>query len=102
MPAGEQLGHDLGVHPGAAGGDAAQGVDELVDAGHAVLEQVAHAAAAVGEQLAGVGLLDVLGEHQHPAARAAARGPAAPPAHPRRGTSAAAARRPPRRRADRR
>ena len=40
-------------------------VEERVDVGHPVLEQVADAAGAVGEQLVGVGHLDVLREHQH-------------------------------------
>ena len=63
--AGQQLGDHLRVHRGAAGGDPADRVDELVGVEHPVLEQVADAAAAVGEQLPGVELLDVLGEHQH-------------------------------------
>ena len=40
-------------------------VDELADVGDAVLQQVADAAAVAGEQLGGVALLDVLGEHEH-------------------------------------
>ena len=39
--AGEQLRHDLGVERGAAGGDPAQGLDELADVRDPVLEQVA-------------------------------------------------------------
>jgi hypothetical protein len=45
--------------------DVLQRLEERVDVGHPVLEQVAHAAGAVGQQLVGVGHLDVLGEHQH-------------------------------------
>src|SRR5262249_52466176 len=41
------------------------GLDELVVVEHAVLEQVAHPARLVGEQLAGVELLDVLGQDEH-------------------------------------
>ena len=44
--AAEQLGHDLGVEGGAAGGDPAQRVDEVADVGHPVLEQVADAGGA--------------------------------------------------------
>ena len=69
--------------------DAADGLDEGVDVHHTVLEQVADAAAAVGEQLARVRLLDVLREDEdrrlgHALAHASAR-----PAAPRRETSAA-------------
>ena len=45
-------------------------VEERVDVGHPVLEQVADAARAVGEQFVGVGDLDVLGEHEHRRPRA--------------------------------
>ena len=58
--AGEQLADDLGVQGGAAGGDAVDGGEELVQVGDAVLEQLADAAAAVGEEVGGVGAFDVL------------------------------------------
>lgn len=63
--AAEQLGDHLGVHRGAAGRDAPQRLDEVGGVEHAVLEQVADSARAVGEQLAGVDLLDVLRQHEH-------------------------------------
>ena len=63
--AGHDRGDDLGVEDGAAGGDAAYAVDELGDVGDAVLEQVADRALAAGQQLAGVELLDELGQHHH-------------------------------------
>jgi hypothetical protein len=44
-------------------GDALRGCEELADGEHAVLEQVAEAAE--GDQLNGVGRLDVLGEDEH-------------------------------------
>src|ERR1051325_8226186 len=47
---------------GPAVGDAARRIEEVVDVEHAVLEQVAEAAA-VGDQLDDVARLDVLGEH---------------------------------------
>ena len=47
-------------------------VDEVAHVGHAVLEQVADAAGAVGEQLGRVRLLDVLGQDQHREAAPAA------------------------------
>ena len=64
MSRAKSCGDHLGVQGGAAGGDAAQCVDELLHAGDAVLEQVADAAGAVGEQLAGVLPFHVLGQHQ--------------------------------------
>ena len=45
-------------------GDAAEGVEELVDVGDAVLQHVPEAAHVAREQLLGVALLDVLREHQ--------------------------------------
>lgn len=62
--AGEELGDDGGVHGGAAGGDAADGFDELADVEDAVLEEVADSAFGVGEEFAGVELFDVLGEDE--------------------------------------
>jgi hypothetical protein len=56
----EQLRDDLGVEGGAAPGDAAHRVDEVVDVDDPVLEQIADAAAALGEQLGRVRVLDVL------------------------------------------
>ncbi len=85
----EQLRHHLRVERGAAAGDPAHRLDELDDVQDAVLEQVAHAAAAVGEQLLGVGLLDVLGDHEDRRVRATACAPRARRADPRRGSRAA-------------
>ena len=69
-----ELGDDLGIERRAAPGDASQGVHELADVADAVLEQVADAAGAVGEQLGRVLPLDVLAQHEdrragHAAAR---------------------------------
>ena len=58
----EEPADDLGVERGAAGGDARQGVEEVVDVEHAVLEQVAEAAG--GHEVDRVAGLDVLGEHE--------------------------------------
>src|SRR4051812_30869231 len=58
--AAEELGDRLGVHRGPALGHAADGVDELLHVGDAVLEQVADAAAAVRQQLGRERALDVL------------------------------------------
>ena len=63
--AAEQQRDDLGVERGAAAGDAAHGVGEGVHVGDAVLEQVAGALRRLRQQLERVGLLDVLGEHEH-------------------------------------
>ena len=57
---GEQLRDHLGIQGGAAAGDAAQRVEELVHPPDPVLQQVADRADTVGEQLGGVGSLDVL------------------------------------------
>ena len=81
--------------------DAAHGVDEVVDVHDPVLQQVADAAAAVGEQLGRVGLLDVLRDDQHAGLGRALAQRRAPRAAPRRGTSAAAGCRRSRRRAAR-
>jgi hypothetical protein len=76
--AAEQLAYHLRVDHRAACGDPAHRVDELLHVADPVLEQVADAAAVAAarvgvEQLGGVGLLDVLAEHQHGQGRA--RGP---------------------------
>ncbi len=63
--AGEQLRDDVGVEHGAALAHPAQRIDELIDVGHPVLQQVADAAGLAGQQLAGVTLLDVLREDHH-------------------------------------
>ena len=67
-----QRADDLAVERGAAAGDPADRVDERPHLAHALLEQVADAALARCQQLAGVGRLDVLGEHQHGQLRLAA------------------------------
>jgi hypothetical protein len=61
----EQGRDDLGVENGAAGRDPLQGVDQVVEPGDPVLEQVPQSGAAA-EQVLGVGLLDVLRQDQHP------------------------------------
>src|SRR5262249_39631439 len=53
------------VHGGPAARDALQGADELVAVEHALLEEVADTAGAVGQELPGVQLLDVLGEDEY-------------------------------------
>jgi len=58
--AGEQLPYDLGVECGSARGDAPGRLDELVDVGDAVLEQVADGPGVAGEQFGRVPLLDEL------------------------------------------
>ena len=60
----DQRRDDLRVERRAAVGDAARGVEEVVDVEHPVLEQVAEAAAG-GDELDDVAGLDVLGEHEH-------------------------------------
>ena len=57
--------HDLGVEGRAAAGDALDGVDELGDVAHAVLQQVADPRGVVADELQHVGRLEVLGEHEH-------------------------------------
>jgi len=56
---------DLGVERRAALADLPDGVREPARVGDAVLEQVADALRALAEQVDGVGLLGVLGEHEH-------------------------------------
>jgi Domain of unknown function (DUF397) len=51
---GQQLGNDLGVQHGPAARDPVQGVQELLDSGDPVLQQVADRAGPVREQVAGV------------------------------------------------
>ena len=74
LAAAEQLGDDLGVERGAAGGDAPQRRRGTRDVGDAVLEQVADALAAAAEQVGGVALLDVLAEDEDRHVGVAARG----------------------------
>ena len=59
-PAGEELRDDFRVECGAPFRHAANGVDEVLDVEDAILQQVADPAAAGGEQLGRVGVLDVL------------------------------------------
>ncbi len=61
---GDELGDDLGVERRASLRDARDRLDELVHVHDPILQQVADAAAAVAEQLRGVGRLDVLGDDQ--------------------------------------
>ena len=56
---------DLGVQRRAPVGDAVHGVDEDRDVADALLEQVADALGVVADQVDGVGLLEVLREHEH-------------------------------------
>jgi len=60
-----QLLHHLGIEHGAARRHRADRRGERLVVEHAVLQQVADAAGLVGQQLAGVQLLHVLGQHQH-------------------------------------
>ena len=63
--ASEDPGYDLRVEAGAPGRHLLHGVEELLTAKHAVLEEVAHSAAPVLHEFAGVEGFDVLREHQH-------------------------------------
>src|ERR1700733_1047873 len=67
--AGQQPGDDLGVHRRTAARDPGHRVGELGSVEYPVLEQVTDRARAVGEQLAGVELLDVLGDDKDGQAR---------------------------------
>src|SRR6516225_3475381 len=62
--AGQQARDDLGVHGCAPVGDPLDRVGELSAVEHPVFQQVPDGASAVGQQLTGVELLDVLGQHQ--------------------------------------
>jgi len=64
--AAEKLGDDLRVEHRAARVDAAQRVEERIDVGDPVLEEVADALGAVLQQLHRVALVDVLREHHEP------------------------------------
>ena len=70
LPA-EQLGDHLGVDDGAPGGDPAHRRRGTRHVGDPLLQQVADALRAAADQVARVALLDVLGQHQHRAVRAA-------------------------------
>jgi hypothetical protein len=63
--AAHELGNDLGIERRAAVGHAPHRLDEAVHVGHAVLQQVADAARGLADQVEGVALLHVLGQHQH-------------------------------------
>src|SRR3954451_4447758 len=56
---------DFGIECRAAFPDPTHAVNEAVDVRDAVLQQIADALRVVGQQLERVGLLDVLGEHEH-------------------------------------
>jgi len=60
----EELLHDLGVERRAAVADAFRRLEEVVDVEHAVLEEIAEAAAGADER-DGVAALHVLGENEH-------------------------------------
>ena len=64
-PRGHQLGDHLGVQGGAAAGHAPERVHELAHVADPVLEEIADAAGAIGEQLRRVLALHVLAEDQH-------------------------------------
>ena len=64
--AGQQPLDDLRVERGPAARHVVQRPDEVVDLADPFLEQVAEPRHAVGEQLEGVVLLDVLGQHHDP------------------------------------
>ena len=72
---------DLGVECGAAAGDAPGGIEEVVHVEHAVLEQVAEAAAGADE-VDGVPGLDVLGQDEHGRAGVRTGGSRPPPSMP--------------------
>ena len=90
--AAEQARDDLGVERAAALPHAPHRVDEALEVGDAVLEQVADALGVRGEQLHRVALLDVLREDEHADAGVALAGSRPPPAVPRRCASAACGR----------
>ena len=60
----EQLGHNLRVEDHSPVGDTVQGVEEVDDVGHPVLEQVAQRPGAGGDEFPGVALLHVLGQDE--------------------------------------
>ena len=62
--AGQQAGDHLWVHGRPTGCDPPYRFDELATIKHPVLQEIANATRAVGQQFAGVQLLDVLGQHQ--------------------------------------
>jgi len=68
----EQLRHHLRVERRAAVGHPPHGLQELADVHDAVFQQIADTAAAVGQQLGGIGRLHVLRDDQHTGAGHAA------------------------------
>src|SRR4029078_1485956 len=62
---GDELSHDLGVESGPALGDAAYGIEEVAHGADALIGQVPDRSLPVGEQLGGVGVLDVLREDEN-------------------------------------
>jgi len=70
----QQLGDDLRVHRRSPRRDPPHCLGEVTHIADAVLEQVTDAAVAVGKQLAGVELLNVLGQDQYRETRLAAAG----------------------------
>src|SRR5205807_6504750 len=56
---------DLRIESAAAAGDTSDGIPESIDIADTLLQQVADALGAVADQVQGVVLLVVLGEHQH-------------------------------------
>jgi len=65
----QELGDDLRIENGAACGDRPQGINQRLQGGDAVLEQISHAASAVGQQDVSVGELDIGRQHQDPQLR---------------------------------
>ncbi len=61
-PPDEQLRHHFGVEGGSARSDAAHRVEELLDVGHPVFEQIADGSGRAAEQFGGIPFLDVLAE----------------------------------------
>jgi hypothetical protein len=66
--ANHELGDDLRIEGGPAPGDAAQGIHEVRDVADPILQQVADAARAIGEELGRVLALHELAEYQDRAA----------------------------------
>ena len=68
-PRDHELGDDLGIERGPAAGDTPKRIHELADVRDTILQQVAHAAGPIGEQLGRILALDVLAEDEDGRAR---------------------------------